>query len=223
MNRKEELFLAGGGDKEDSKAIDDYLVRRVNETGLSSIAYIPLAMTSRSYSECLAWFRSVFEGRIENIQMWDKLTNISVENMMSFGAIYIGGGNTVTLWQHIQGSGFDEKLRQYTKKGGTIYGGSAGAIILGKDLRTAPEARKEQLNSYDGLNILGGYSVFCHYDSSSKHAVEKLIDDIGSPIIAIPENSGVVRSEKKLLILGSGSVDIFTDIGVKTLPPSQIE
>jgi dipeptidase E len=71
--------------------------------------------------------------------------------------------------------------------------------------------------------MLGGYSVFCHYDSSSKHAVEKLADAIGSPIIAIPENSGVVRSEEKLLVLGCGSVDIFTDVGVETLPPTQIE
>src|SRR3989338_3673559 len=122
MSKKEELFLAGGGGKEDSKAIDDYLVRRLNESGLSAIAYIPLAMTSRPYSDCLEWFLSIFAGKVKDITMWDRLSGISVEDMMRFGAIYIGGGNTVTLWHHIQEENFGKKLREYTGRGGIVYG-----------------------------------------------------------------------------------------------------
>lgn len=223
MNRKEELFLAGGGGKEDSKAIDDYLVRRLNESGLSAIAYIPLAMTSRPYSDCLKWFRSVFEDRVKYIQMWDKLASISIEDMRQFGAVYIGGGNTVTLWRKIQEADFGKQLQEYIRKGGIVYGGSAGAIILGKDIRTAPEVRKTQLVNYDGLNMLGGYSVVCHYDQLERNGVKELVKITNSPIIAIPEDSGVIRTGEELLIVGGSSVDIFTKIVIETLKPQQLE
>lgn len=219
MNRKEELFLAGGGDKVASKAVDDYLVNRVKESGLSAVAYIPLAMTSRPYSDCLTWFKSIFEGRIENIQMWDKLTNISIDEMRRFRAVYIGGGNTVTLWRHIQEADFGKLLHEYVRGGGIVYGGSAGAIILGKDLRTAPEVRKANPDNYEGLNLLGGYSVVCHYDSLERDMTKELVKVTNSPIIAIPENSGVIRSGEELLIVGGSPVDIFTKTSLEALEP----
>lgn len=219
MNRKEELFLAGGGDRVASKEVDDYLVRRVKESGLSAVAYIPLAMTSRPYSDCLTWFKSIFEGRIENIQMWDKLANISINEMRRFGAVYIGGGNTVTLWSHIQEADFGKLLREYVKGGGIVYGGSAGAIILGKDLRTAPEVKKASLDNYEGLNFLGGYSVVCHYDPLERDAAKELVEVTNSSIIAIPEDSGVIRSGKELLIVGGSPVNIFTKTNLETLEP----
>ena len=219
----EKLILGGGGGKEDSRFIDNYLVNELKIANSKSIAYIPIALDSGRHNAAFAWFNSVFSNRIEKIKMWEDLATISLDDMREFGAIYIGGGNTVRLLQHIKSTRFDIHLKSYILGGGIVYGGSAGAIILGKDIRTAPEARGISLNDYEGLNVLGGYSILCHYDSEreNKKEVLDLSSLIKSPIISIPEKSGIVSASGKLLVLGNESVDVFYKDSIKTFSSQQ--
>jgi len=50
--------------------------------------------------------------------------------------IYIGGGNTFKLLKELKESGFDKELLKFIKEGKPVYGGSAGALILGKNILT---------------------------------------------------------------------------------------
>lgn len=211
MNQAE-IFLAGGGGKEESKKIDERLVDRLKLVGPNSLAYIPIAMNSRSYAECLAWFESIFANKVENIDMWDDLTSITLDYMRQFGAIYIGGGDTVRLMSHIMQSGFRDMLTAYVREGGAIYGGSAGAIVLGKSILTAPEVRAASLIETSGLNLLGEFSVYCHYKPSTqtKSEIHHLVRLTQSSILAIPEASGVISSGEHFEVVGQDECELFT-------------
>jgi dipeptidase E len=86
-------------------------------------------------------------------------------DLTRYAAVYIGGGNTFKLLKEFKESRFDKKLTDYLRSGGFVYGGSAGAIVLGKTIKPAGyfDENKVGLTDLTGLNMLGGWDVFCHY------------------------------------------------------------
>lgn len=130
-------------------------------------------------------------------------------------------GDTVRLLKALRESGFDDVLTSYIKDGGIVYGGSAGAIILGKDIRTAPETEKYHLDNYSGLDVLGGYSVVCHFKQEDTQHYQNISKWITSPIIALSEQSGVKIFGTDLEIVGSNSVSIISPTSVKIISPNR--
>lgn len=233
-NPETTLFLGGGGSKEQSTQLDTALVEHVSRTRQSmlSVAYIPVAMEQRqerhSYPSCLEWFKDVFGNQFQEIEMWVDLSKLTIQDLRQKGAVYIGGGDTDVLMKHILDAGFDTLLKQYLQEGGTYYGGSAGAIILGKDLRTAEEVRNREqpLNeSFDGLNLLGGYSVFPHFGKNKGNEfgepkVKEISAAIGSPIIAIPEGSGIMITGNEMKVLGTEPISLFQGENSTSIQPN---
>lgn len=218
---KEVLFLAGGGSEIDSKQLDDKFVETVKERGGMGIVYIPMAMPSHRFAGALGWFTPIFQNRVDKIEMWTDFKNKTKNDIAKLGGIYIGGGDTVRLLQALQESGFDNVLAAYIKDGGVVYGGSAGAIILGKDIRTAPETEKDHLDNYSGLNVLEEYSVTCHFKQEETSHYQDISKRIASPIIALSEQSGVRISGANLEIVGSNSIFIISPTSVKIISPDQ--
>ncbi len=204
----EKIFLGGGGNKEASKTIDDLFIENIQKRRLKKVIYIPIALTSKPYSECLKWFSSIFEGRVQNIEMWEDLKEKSLNKMENRFAVYFGGGNTVGLMNLINASGFDKEIKNFVASGGLIYGGSAGAIILGEDIRTAVEFAGSKLNQ--GLDLTGGYSISCHYGPIDSDRLTELRGHLDSDIIAIEENAGVIFDNSKIITVGPGSVYLFS-------------
>ena len=129
------IFLAGGGSAEDSRLLDERFVNIIDHT--KPLVYIPNAMKSRPYKSCLEWFRSVMTPLgVTNIEMWDDLQ--VRYPVTSIAGIYIGGGDTAKLLKELRVSSFSDYLLEVADTGVPLYGGSAGAIILGEDIRTAP-------------------------------------------------------------------------------------
>lgn len=218
---KEVLFLSGGGNEIDSKQLDDKFVETIKERGGMGIVYIPLAMPSHRFAGALEWFTPIFENKVSKIEMWTEFKDKTKEDISKLGGLYIGGGDTVRLLQAVQESGFDSVLAEYIKDGGIVYGGSAGAIILGKDIRTAPEANKYQLESYSGLNVLGEYSIACHFTQEEIPHYQNVSRQIASPIIALSKQSGVRISGNNLEIVGDNPVPIISPTSVKIISPDQ--
>lgn len=209
---KEKLFLAGGGNKEDSKLLDDMFAQALREQS-GGLVYIPIALDSRKYKDALSWLESIFADKAKEIVMWTNLNDKSLADLEKFGGLYVGGGNTVKLLRDLRTSGFDSVITKFVSNGGVVYGGSAGAIIMGKDIRTAPEAKG--VFDTNGLDLVGGHSIVCHYSHNepSKKALMNLSREIASPIIAIPKKSGVVLSKEELVIVGAEQVYIITESG----------
>lgn len=58
----------------------------------------------------------------------------------------------------MRSSGFDEVLEEYIKGDGVVYGGSAGAIILGSNIMTCAHLDENTvgMRGFDGLDVLKG-------------------------------------------------------------------
>lgn len=211
------IFLAGGGNAEESRPLDEQFVRLLDHA--KPLVYIPNAMRSKPYQSCLEWFRSVMEPLdIVAIEMWDDLR--PRRSIDEISGIYIGGGDTVKLLQEIRTSGFDGYLREMALKGMPLYGGSAGAIILGEDIRTAPEASKLGETEAAGLGIIKGYSIFCHYKTENLESVVKLSDDLRKHVIAISEKAGGYVTDEAFTNYGTEPVVIIRGGKVDTVNPN---
>lgn len=208
---KERIYLAGGGNERDSAKLDGRFVQELRDRGISRLIYLPIALRPERYESAAKWFKGIFENRVPQIDVLTDLSSKDIERDISESGIYIGGGNAVRLLTQIRESGFDRRLVDFIKNGGVVYGGSAGAIILGKDIRTAPETKNVVLESYNGLGVLNGYSVTCHYDRTENSKMNYLVvsQQINSPIIAITEKGGVIVQNNQIDIIGDQEVSIL--------------
>jgi len=193
------LILAGGGNPQEVVEIDDYFAGFVDKT--KKVIYIPIAMEPEcfTYEECYKWFASVYSNYgIVNFEMWTELKNRTL-NCDEVAGVFIGGGNTFKLLKYIKDTGFDKVLKQYIDNNGIVYGGSAGAIILGKTIGTATHADKNNVNLIDfsGLNCLYDYDIWCHYTDED----EQLVLGYEYPLIIMHKNSGLVVNRNGVIEL----------------------
>jgi dipeptidase E len=201
------LILSGGGDAIDSRPLDKLLVSEVSKEN-KKILYIPIAWKSGNFEECYDWFSSTFSTLgFTNIEMWTELKGRKIGDLDAFGATYIGGGNTYTLLHKLKTSGFIDILGSFIESGRLVYGGSAGAIILGKDIRTAslgkdPDENSVNITDFSGLNIINGYTIQCHYEKDQKEELVKFVTKNILPVIALPERAGIYLEERNIKVLG---------------------
>jgi len=189
---KGHLFFSGGGDREDTVVLDQKFFDLIPNGG--KVLYIPIALnrTAEGFADCKVWFSGcvdMHKGE-KQIEVTMILMDDEIPELSQFDAIYIGGGNTYKLLTYIHDKGLNKKLPQYVENGGILYGGSAGAIILGKTVDTVNEENDANYLYHDGLNLVGGLSMICHYEEKLNEKIIASVAEIGTPIIAMPENAG---------------------------------
>lgn len=204
------IFLSGGGSAEESKLLDESFSRTVSSD--KSIIYIPLAMEKSRFNQCFRWIKSVFPNK--KIIMWKDLKKNNFSQLKNSAAVYIGGGNTFKLLYLFTKNGFNEVLKNYIKDGGIVYGGSAGAIILGYDLSTCwGEINKTCLKNLKGLNLINGYSIWCHYRTEHDQKILE-ISKKQKGIIALSDKNGIQINTGWLISVGFEPVFLFKS-GIK--------
>jgi dipeptidase E len=217
------IFLSGGGDKEQTKIIDQKFVEQIEKE--KPMLYIPIAMNPSRFEGCFEWINSVFKPLGIKVEMWTDLANKSLDDMRQFSSVYIGGGNTFSLLKDIRLSGFDAVLRDYIENNGIVYGGSAGAIILGADIMTCAHMDPNDVNleNCDGVNLINNYSIWCHYQENNDDLIRNYIKNYRKKVIALPEDSGVLFTNKKIEIIGSSPAYFFeNDNKMEVKPESSI-
>ena len=207
------FFLSGGGDKEQTKEIDQAFIKQINLN--KPLLYIPIAMDEAiPFDECYKWINSVFKPLgIQEITMWTDLSNKTLEDLKQFSAIYIGGGNTFCLLNAIRISKIDKALEEYIENEGVIYGGSAGAIILGANIMTCAhmDANNVNLQNFKGLNYIQEYSIWCHYEMEYDSLIWSYIKNYKKTVIALPEDTGISYSKSGIEVIGTSPAFIFKD------------
>ena len=118
------------------------------------------------------------------------------EGLKKFDGIYIGGGNTWSLMHELQDSGFSSLLIQYIEYGGFVYGGSAGAIILGKRIDTHDDENKVALKGVSGFDFLHNYSVACHFKDEQGDRFKAWAMNNNLPIVCLPEEAGLIYRKR---------------------------
>ncbi len=199
------IFLGGGGDTIQSKEIDELYGHAVGQGG--RVLYIPVALgDSYDFSSCLNWFMSAYQIFSFKVEMLTDLSTIDFSRLEQFESIYIGGGKTFDLLQRIKETNFIDLLRKFINSGKIVYGGSAGAIILGKDISTASlgkcsDTNEVNITDLSGLDVVNGYAVHCHYDGEEE-SVQKFAFEHDLKIIAISEDGGVFIDGDEIKVVG---------------------
>lgn len=217
-----QIIIAGGGNEKDSKSIDELFVDLVRKKG--KILYIPIAWSSGQYGGCKKWFFNTFSALgFTNFEMWTSLNNKKYTDIKKFNAVYIGGGNTYKLLYLLKKSGFSNLLKKFISKGGIVYGGSAGAIVLGKSIEPAvfgsdPDRNLVKISDLSGLNVLNGYTINCHYQKAQDAQLLQFAKREHLSVLALPEQTGAYFRNNKVMIIGSKPAVLFKDGRKRMLP-----
>ena len=143
--------------------------------------------------------------------MWTDLSEHRASELDEFDAVYIGGGNTFALLAQLRESGFDRYLRAHIQHGMAVYGGSAGAVVLGRDIRTVTHLDRNDvgLTETQGLNLANGHAVWVHYQPQDDDLIRAYVQQYQQPVLAIPERSGTVINKDGLHTVGYEAVYRF--------------
>lgn len=192
------IFIAGGGGYDDSAELDKLFFENIPEN--RRMLYLPFARDNYD----TGWVTGLVRRYSNTIQIiMPSADEIETTNLNDFDAIFIGGGNTYKLLDFLITHNLTEKLTDYIKSGhGSIYGGSAGAIIMGQTIDTSNDNSTGYTHT-TGLNLLNDANVACHWPRG-----EKNVRDIGtktnSTIYCLPENCGMIFNNDGELLMTVG-------------------
>lgn len=202
------LFLSGGGDIETSYSFDSLFFDSLPHS--ANILYIPVAMaTTMTKTEAsFDWFSKLISShsssdRHLDFTMWNAGDSLPI--LHNYNAIYVGGGNTYRLLMVLEKLGMLDALKKYIRNGGIYYGGSAGAVIVGKSLRTVEEENLENYSKHDGMDLINNLSIFPHFSDSEeqKNTIRNICGNYALMIAALPENSGLILDERGISVYGN--------------------
>ena len=204
------LVLNGGGDGKSVESARQLLNGLIDNN--KKILYIPFAWPDSTYNGCLEFMTSelsdVDKLGIDMVRTPEELMN---KNFTDYACLYIGGGNTYKLLNDLKVSGAFDKIKKYlTDESGIVYGGSAGAIIFGKDLDSCNTDDDNEVGLIDntGFNMIKGYSLLCHYTSREEDRTElsrQYLLNLSKlkPIYAIPEEDTMFVDNGNIEVIGT--------------------
>lgn len=199
------LIFAGGGGASDSAPLDELFARWVDP---GTVLYWPFASDSPP-EDSLQWFTSIYGPLgIRDIEMWRSLDEMAGVALGSYPGVYIGGGNTFSLLASVRRAGAGVALMDFVRDGGVIYGGSAGAILLGRDIGTADHADPNDVGLRDttGLDMARGHAIWCHYQPAELPLIRAWSRATHHPVLAMSERTGIAREADDLRVVGSDPV-----------------
>jgi len=210
--------LSGGGNEKQSFPLDKFFFDTLPKNG--RFLYIPIALRGHKlYSTAHLWMKNITELHERTdvqFETVDDPSKYNLEVIKEFDGIYIGGGNTWSLIQEIRESGFVDVLIQYIEAGGQVYGGSAGAIIMGKRIDTHDDENKIGLSDIEGLNLLGNYSIACHFKDDQHNRFKTWAIKNKLPIVCLPEETGLIVEKGIAKCVGTKPCTIYAADGTKT-------
>lgn len=211
---KKNIFLSGGGSERDSYLLDKAFINLVVKRH-AKILYLPIATNGGriKYESCYDWIinslTSIENNIFIDIVMWTDLRNKNFKFPENFDAIYIGGGNTFRLLQQIYDTGFFPVIKRFIEEGGIYYGGSAGAIITGKSISTVWEENDNDYKYLTGLDVIGNYSLICHYSKELDDQIHNFVSTFNNKVIALTERTGIQIIGNSAHVLGYEPAIIF--------------
>ena len=217
LKENNRIYLSGGGNEKQSFPLDKFFFDTLPKNG--RFLYIPIALRGHKlYSTAHLWMKNITELHERTdvqFETVDDPSKYNLEVIKEFDGIYIGGGNTWSLIQEIRESGFVDVLIQYIEAGGQVYGGSAGAIIMGKRIDTHDDENKIGLQDVSGFNLLNNFSVACHFKDEQNDRFKAWVSDHNLPIVCLPEETGLVIESGVALCVGTKPCVIYFSNGTK--------
>ncbi|MDP4012193.1 MAG: Type 1 glutamine amidotransferase-like domain-containing protein [Candidatus Nanoarchaeia archaeon] len=200
------IFLAGGGSPEESVEIDkSFKECLVNNP---KVIFISLARSPEKREKSIKWFKEIYS--FTEVLHLESSEQLNKKELINFDCIYICGGNTFRLLDNLSRSGILKILKDFNKLGKPIYGGSAGAIILGKRIDTAKHLDENVIGRLDfnGLDFLNGFSIVCHYKEQDKEIIKNYAK---TRILCLPEDAGIIVEGNYVKVLGNNCLFMLNE------------
>lgn len=211
------VFLCGGGADVQTIKANERLNQMIDHRKLC--LYIPLAMEAEMYDSCYEWIQGeLCNVDIPGIEMVRSVEELAGKELSAYSFLFFGGGNTFKLLRDLKVSGAFEKIRAYLDNGGVAFGGSAGAIIFGKDLKACALDDSNDVNLMDanGYDVLNGISILCHYgnrtvekDAESRRYLLEL--SLRRKAVALPEEVTLFVNDDRIEVIGDRPYYLFED------------
>jgi dipeptidase E len=221
--RETRIMFAGGGDEHDSRPLDEIFARWL---GKGRLLYLPTALMHLSNQQAgYRWIKRTFAPLgVTAIDAWMDLAGKTAQDLEPYAGVYVGGGNTFFLLQQVRMHGLDQALEAFARAGKPIYGGSAGAIILGQDITSCAHIDQNVigLGDFGGLNLALGHTIWCHYTSKDAKRVQDYVQRTGVPSLALSEKSGAYRLGDALYAAGSEPLALYTLGGCAFFNPGEL-
>jgi dipeptidase E len=187
------------------------------------VLYLPIALgwEESAYAKAEAWIRSVFEPLgIAGMIMWTNLSSHRPEELGDFDGMYIGGGNTFRLLFELRRTGFGTAMLAFAEGGRPIYGGSAGAAVLGRDITTVSHIDSNSVGLTDtrGLSLVGECYVWVHYQDSHRMLVEQYLKSRGGRCLVLTERSAAAIDGKRMSSVGFDPAYLVDERNWERLP-----
>ncbi len=211
------IFLCGGGSGNVIKSTMIEFEKVIDKS--KPMLYVPLAMESSRYDSCYEWIKNEMSlinvTNIEMVASGNELFNKSLDN---YCAIFIGGGNTYKLLKELKTSKSFNKIKEYINNDGIVFGGSAGAIIFGKDIDSCKMQDENKVNLKDtkGFNIIKDYSLLCHLNRNdgikfnrNKNSDYLLNFSKENKTIYLPDNDTILVIDDEIKIIGNSKFRIY--------------
>ena len=211
------IFLCGGGSGSVIKSTMIEFEKVIDKS--KPMLYVPLAMESSRYDSCYEWIKNEMSlinvTNIEMVSSGNELFNKSLDN---YCAIFIGGGNTYKLLKELKTSKSFNKIKEYINNDGIVFGGSAGAIIFGKDIDSCKMQDENKVNLKDtkGFNIIKDYSLLCHLNRNdgikfnrNKNSDYLLNFSKENKTIYLPDNDTIFVIDDEIKIIGNSKFRIY--------------
>lgn len=208
------VAFGGGGEAEDERRVLDLFGSWVGD---GRLLYVPIAMAP-PYEACLEWVTAALDSSgIANIAMATSSEQV-VSELPRSDAVFIGGGNTYSLLHALRANEADRLLRRTAEGGCPVYGGSAGAILLGRDIDTSKHADPNDVGLTDtsGLDLALGYAVWCHHVRGDDSRIRDFVAATSHEVIAIPERGGLARIGDTISVVGPGPAKVFGPSGSRS-------
>ena len=209
------LFLNGGGCAEQVKDGYRFFKEKIDTT--KPLLYIPLAMEKERYPACLEWIKKeLSEFHFPKIDIIFSAEELASKNLNEYAAVFIGGGNTYKLLSELKSCSAYQKIQDFLSGDGVVFGGSAGAVIFGKDLISCrhDDSNKVNLRDTAGFNQVFGAYIGVHYPNDNPEKTQKAAEaftklSFETAVIALPEEDTLVIGKNEVRVIGSKTFHIF--------------
>ncbi|WP_406946077.1 Type 1 glutamine amidotransferase-like domain-containing protein [Halobacillus sp. SY10] len=189
------LILSGGGSAEQNKKAHASFAEKLEQG--KAVLYIPVAgdPERRPHEESFHYIKKCLKPHgISQLEMWTDLNGKSFVDLQMFAGVYISGGCSLKLRRLMYESGFDRVLLDFYKRGGVVFGQSAGAVVFGKAHSGGKEA----------LNLVENYRIVCHYKSEDESETTLITKNESFQILAMEDGGSVLVSDSGIKKISGG-------------------
>lgn len=192
---------------------------------MTRIVYWPFALPGEMCATAEDWLRSNLDrlGVGYQLHTWQGLADHEPAELdpSQVDLLFVGGGNTFRLLDHVTSHGFVDPVRRFWRRGGDYYGGSAGAVLACDSIEIADghDPNEPGLRDLTGLRLINGLAVLPHFTDDQLEQAVAWAADRQVELLGLPESIGLRCSHEDATVIGVGSLTRIRDGVVEQFGP----